>query len=359
MRLSRLALAAAAVVVAAAPAAAQSTGSLQIHGYLTQGYAVSDGSQFYGITEHGSSDFRYAALQFRYDKKQDGFLLQVNHRQLGASPIGDFESNLNVNWAFYQRTLANGSWVKVGRVPVPQGIYNEQRSIGILLPFYRPPAVFYDEGAYFSETIDGVVMAHSFRRDLPWSVDVYAYGGGWTQLWYDQTGAEYAIGASRAENAVGAQMWLNLPIEGVRVGVAGQRYRLDYGDDEFESVQQYQASFDATRERWFLRAESQMQQYEPDRFFSSYAQLGVKVTPKLGVNVQQELSNVTRWEIAPWPEEFDWHRATGVGATYAFTPTLVLKLEHHWNEGVQVEQASDPTAPPRFAYTIASVSAAF
>jgi hypothetical protein len=44
---------------------------------------------------------------------------------------------------------------------------------------------------------------------------------------------------------------------------------------------------------------------------------------------------------------------------YKFSPTLVLKAEHHWNKGIQVEQTADPANPPRFNYTIVSLSASF
>src|SRR3954452_18355667 len=139
MRLLRSAplLATAALLSALATTArAQGDGQLAIHGYLTQGLAVSHGAQFYGMTDQVSTDFRYAALQFRYDRKKDGFLLQVNNRRLGSSPITDYESAVNLNWAFYERRANDGTSFRFGRIPVPRGIYNEERSIGVVLPFY-------------------------------------------------------------------------------------------------------------------------------------------------------------------------------------------------------------------------------
>ena len=344
----------------ARPAPVTAEGRLNIHGYLTQGYAASDGTPFYGIRGQGSSDFRYAALQFRYDRDANGFLVQVNHRRLGKSPITDFESAVNVNWAFYERLTDGGSSLRVGRVPVPRGIYNEQRSIGVLLPFYRAPVIFYDEGAYFSETIDGVVLSHTFMRESPWSLEVNGYGGGWSLLAYDQTGTEYVVNQIRAENAVGTQLWLNTPVEGLRVGSSYQRYRWESQTDGMrQDVQEFQASVDATFPRLMLRAETMLQDYETDDYYASYVQAGINVTPKLVLNTQVEYAYERDWQFDVYTPAFDWHRAAGVGVNYKFNPALVLKLEHHWNKGIQVEQPADPASAPRFNYAIASLSASF
>jgi len=37
----------------------------------------------------------------------------------------------------------------------------------------------------------------------------------------------------------------------------------------------------------------------------------------------------------------------------------VLKAEHHWNRGIQVEQHADPANPPSFRYYILSASTSF
>jgi len=51
--------------------------------------------------------------------------------------------------------------------------------------------------------------------------------------------------------------------------------------------------------------------------------------------------------------------SAGAGVNYYFSPALVLKLENHWDKGIQVEQPASPLDPPRFHYFIASLSASF
>jgi hypothetical protein len=362
----RIALIATALATAPHVGTAQAIdgGQLRVHGYLTQGYAVSEGAQHYGMTEQGSTDFRYAALQFRYDKKQDGFLLQLAGRRLGASPISNFESSVNVNWMFYEHRATDGTQLRVGRVPVPRGIYNEQRSIGVVLPFYRAPVIFYDEAAYFSETIDGVVISRAFNADRPWSLDAHLYAGGWSLLSYDQSGSSYVLGRVRAENAIGTQIWLNTPREGLRFGVGAQRYLWRSIDDQGaliskQDVYELNGSVDATFSRVMLRGETLLQHYETDHYYANYVQAGYRLTSHLAVNAMGEYAYERDYVAGVYPLNFDWHRSAGAGVNYYFSPALVLKLENHWDKGIQVEQPASPLDPPRFHYFIASLSASF
>ena len=87
--------------------------------------------------------------------------------------------------------------------------------------------MFYDEGAYYSETIDGAVGTMTVARESSFPLTIHGYTGGWSELSYDQSGSEYAVAKVRAENAVGTQLWLGTPIEGLRIGGAYQYYRTE------------------------------------------------------------------------------------------------------------------------------------
>ncbi len=337
-------------------------GRLTVHGYLTQGYAgMSGGVQFYGVRNRASGDFRYAALQGRYALTgSDRLVLQVNHRRLGPSPITDLEPEVRLNWGYYEHAFRDGTTVKAGRSPIPRGIYNQLRSVGVALPTYRPPVVFYDEGAYYSETIDGVVASRTFRDDAAWSLEAHAYGGAWRTLSYDTWSEAYSITRTRATNAVGGQLWLDTPLDGVRLGAAAQRYDVSGVAVQTSEIKEYHVSADATRERGFLRAEAQLQSYGTDDFVTSYVQLGARLAGKLHGVVEAQRSWDTNQTYDPsLPSDYAWHRSDGVGLAYHFAPTLVAKVEHHWDRGIQLEQPGDPLNPMRFRYAIVSLSASF
>ena len=362
---ARVAALAGLMIASATPsvAEAQDGSKVSVHGYLTQGWGKSTGAAFYGLSGDASTDFRYAALQLRYlPTDQDQFVVQLNHRRLGRSHITDFESDVSLNWAFYQHAFKDATTVKIGRMPIPRGIYNELRAVGVSLPMYRPPVVFYDEGAYYSETIDGAMASHTFAENSPWSVESTVYVGGWRSLAYDTWSPEYSIQRVRAENAVGTQLWLNTPVDGVRFGAAVQRHNDRYDDGTEMELKEWHASFDATRERWFLRAEGEVQDYSAsDELYVGYIQANVKPTDKLGITgeIQRSRDTEVLYGEGALPSSFEWHRSDGIGLSYAFRPSLVFKIEHHWDRGIQVEQPSNPMTPPKFRYVIASLSASF
>lgn len=57
-----------------------------------------------------------------------------------------FEPDVKLDWAFYERKLGQDTSIRVGRIPQPMGLLNETRYVGTLLPFYRAPYNFYQEG---------------------------------------------------------------------------------------------------------------------------------------------------------------------------------------------------------------------
>ena len=69
-------------------------------------------------------------------------------------------------------------------------------------------------------------------------------------------------------------------------------------------------------------------------------------------------TDVTYVENLP-SSSFEWHRSDGIGLSYAFAPSLVFKVEHHWDRGIQIEQPAHPLTAPKFKYVIASLSASF
>ena len=50
------------------------------------------------------------------------------------SPFQVFQPDVALDWLFYEHRFADGA-VKVGRVKIPFGIYNEVRDVGTLLAY--------------------------------------------------------------------------------------------------------------------------------------------------------------------------------------------------------------------------------
>lgn len=349
---------------APAPAADETpTEKFTIHGYLTQGFGETNGEQILGIPESGTTDYRRAAVLLRFTPTaKDALVVQLAHRRLGESPSMAFEPDVKLDWAFYERKLGQDTSIRVGRIPQPMGLLNETRYVGTLLPFYRAPYNFYQEGSFTSETVDGLALRHATSSAKSWSAEISAYAGGFSMIESSDSG----IVKPRAENLIGGQLWLNTPVSGLRFGVGAQRFDL-HGtaivSDHEDSWKNYYASGEYVGSKVKLRSEYRKTQIHDAsvNFETYYVYGGVNVTSRLGLHGQFDTSKLdipaggARFEVAKYYE--DWT----VGTTFAIRPDVVVKGEYHWAESQLLETHVLPLGAPSrpVNYGIVSLSVSF
>jgi hypothetical protein len=264
---------------------------------------------------------------------------------------------VELDWAFYERRFTNGTSLKVGRVQIPAGIYNDIRDVGILLPFYRPDHNFYGEGSLSWETADGLTVSRSFEMD-EWSLDGEAYYG-ISELFTPSQGGVQQVAV---KDMFGAQLWLNTPMEGVRFGLGGNTWDRE-GQESNGDV--YRASLEAVHEKFELRGEYSLATWPSGEYTAYYAQVGVPFG-KFMINGQYSFADISVDIDIPfvgpvtladtWDEEFV------LGVNYRFRYDLVVKLEHHMNEGFggdDVGYARFPDSPADIDYSLLSLSVAY
>lgn len=344
-----------------------------IHGYLTQGVGRSSERAILGLDTATSTDYRAAALQVRYAiSEDDNFLIQFAHRRLGTSLLNGAQADVALDWVFYQRSFGSAT-AKVGRVPIPRGIYNEIRDVGTILPFYRAPYNFYTEGV---ESLDGAVVKYSLGLGAGWTTDLNAFAGGWDfrQNSFSATTGQMYVAESRAQFGYGTQLWLNTPVTGVRLGLGGQLFRFDKYDPNTgltgtatpQDGDLVQASLDATRDRFYVRAEWQRFRVDGKTFQypAWYAQGGVKLTSRLGLHAQTDRAQINQFtRVAPTVVanlEYEYARDNALGATFAVTPGFVLKAEAHDTRGYNYDRFVSPIGPQaKSRYWLASAAISF
>jgi hypothetical protein len=342
-----------AIDVSAARAQESIADHLTLHGYLSQAYAKSSDLPIAGITSKATTDYRVAALQFRYSvSDNDNVVVQLKHRRLGTSLVPDAATDLEVDWAFFAHRFGSAS-VRVGRVPIPLGIYNETRNVGTIIPFYRAPTSFYIDGI---ESLDGIALSHRAEAD-GWALESTVYGGG---LWIKSV-AYMPDGplpyTDRAENNYGAQLWVSTPWTGLRVGGAMLRLNLHQGPMDFP-VTVAQGSIDGTFDHFIVRGEYHDLNLNGVRQSRYYVQTQVKATEKLSINGQLEHANA-RDPMGLAPQYENLHDVVG-GASYAFERNLVFKVEEHYVRGFGFDMFLNPTAAPRKSnYFMASMAVSF
>jgi hypothetical protein len=332
-----------------------------IHGYLTQAYAFSDGHQIIGIPKQGTADYRTAALQVRAAlSPQDSFVLQLSHERNGLSPINAVRDELEIDWVFYAHRFGNAT-VKVGRMPIPFGIYNEVRDVGTLLPFYRPARPVYEETSFSTETIDGLLVSQGFDLGTSWHLDGTVHFGNWETF-------NGQLQSVRSEKSLGVELWLDTPLDGLRVGVGG--FQCDQAVALPTSTLRLKRQVShLSFEGKFGRIDAQVE-FKRDtaqlatggrnsRVLAGYGHLGFHVTDRLALHGEYDFLRVELLNALDLGNDRD--RAAGL--TYAFRPDLVLKGEYHWVKGFRVEDAPGlipfrpvPTYKTQFGIVSLSVS---
>jgi hypothetical protein len=338
---------------------------LVVHGYLSQASVKSDEHQVIGIPKDGTADYRRAALLFRASlTTSDAIVLQFAQRRLGESPTMQVEPDVKVDWAFYEHRFGSATRFRVGRLPVPLGIFSEIRYVGTLLPLYRAPYNYYQEGSFTSENLDGAHLSHTIGSGAPVSVDLNAFGGAYT------TTESYNGGVNRAkaQNVFGGAAWIGTPVEGLRFGIGGARQDIkntiltaDHKDDWSNWI----ASAELVRTRFRVVTEYSRWKLNRAGFakrnMSVYA--GVGLTSKVRAHAAYDDGDATLLvggKLYSLPQQFT---DAALGLSYGLRPDVVAKAEYHWNQARLIEDKPstlNPAASPyKTQYFIVSLSASF
>lgn len=367
-------------VVAAASAAtplcrvqAQDLGDrLSFHGSLIAGMAKSDGPQYFGISSDGTSAYRAVALQFGYKlADNDRVVVQLLHRQLGDSPLQAVEPPMAPIWAFYEHR--EGDWsFKLGRNPLPRGLFNETRFIGTLLPFYRVGKDVYGETL---ENIDGIVASHRSTVGS-WGIDANLFTGGFDIKALLPGAAAVQTYKVRADQSIGTSVIVRTPIEGLRFGGYAHDYQTLPKATSPNRTRTYMWSADGDFEHAWARAEySSFRQHsaDADAYHGWYGQTGIKFNEKFQVAFEHGDATTLVAFPAPIPAvDLPFSNYNGVAFNYSPTSNVRYKIEWNHQEGyvfdVPVPSFIPPTKPPfvmslapksQSNYVIASVAVSF
>lgn len=334
-----------AMLTGAVPAiaGAQASEKLSIYGYLTQGYGQTDGAPIYGLTDKGTTDYRAMALQFRYAPSMNHTLVvQLGHRRLALSAVSAVEPDVALDWAFYQTRWA-GNTFKVGRIPMPRGLFNEVRQVGVLFPFFRASKAFYSEGV---ETIDGLSVSRAFSPGAGFTIDAAVYGGGYdlkVEI-VDNTGPNLIT--DRHRGAHGVHLGLATPITGLRFSADIVRSKNAASGGGLSIAT---ASADYAHDRFFGRAEWELAKSttaagdDATDYGAWYTQGGIGLTEKLWFNAQYEMNAITLHYLpTPEPVKYDNIKDLALGLSYRVSPKMVLKGEWHDFKGYQLDVATPP-----------------
>jgi hypothetical protein len=192
-------------------------GNMRVHGFVSQGYMRSTANNYLAETKDGSADFFEAGINFNASvTEQLGFGLQLFSYKLG--PRGDYDPTLE--WGFLDYKPSDQFGLRVGRIKLPFGLYNELIDVDIgRTPALLPPSVYSAQTGGFWVAVVGA--------DLHGEIALGPSGGA---LQYDgvlgKTQPKYIdLEGSQADTRnlfVGRLMW-ETPLTGLKLGVSAGR----------------------------------------------------------------------------------------------------------------------------------------
>ncbi len=119
-------------------------GAVEIHGFISQGYMMSDDNNFYASTEHGgTSQFNEVGLNFK-SNVSDRLMVGIQFFTRDLGRLGNNE--VTIDYAFADYSLTSWANLRAGKVKLPFGLYNMERDVDMLRTFVFLPQSFYNEG---------------------------------------------------------------------------------------------------------------------------------------------------------------------------------------------------------------------
>ncbi len=117
-------------------------GSIEIHGFISQGYLQTDNNNFIADTKKGTFQFNEFGINFGTALTEE---LHVG-LQLKATDLGDLRNDeVVLDWAFGDYKYADWLGIRAGKIKTPIGLYTETRDADMLRTCIILPSSFYIE----------------------------------------------------------------------------------------------------------------------------------------------------------------------------------------------------------------------
>jgi hypothetical protein len=323
-----LSQAAVAATLAASVLSGQTPDALEVHGAINTGYGRADNTQILGIPSSGTTDYRNITLQLRYHlSESDQFVLQLLNRRLGGSPLQAALPDIAMHWAYWQRKT---DWVtvKIGRAPMPRGLFNEVRFVGTVLPLYRPSFEIYGEGR---ETVDGFVASQRYSLGSSVGLQAHLFGGANEVRTQVVTTTGNSIRAYRGMPMIGGQVFLTLPFE-TKLGAYGASYAINPDTGAAGRRGEYMFSAETKLGPATFRTEGlRIYGINPaqDRK-SGYVQGVANVFEDFDVVAEYSMTNNRVFQAAPKSNlDVTANRDFGYGLTYHLNGNALVRIERH------------------------------
>lgn len=198
---------------------------IDVHGFVSQGFILSNANNYLAKSRRGSFEFSEVGLNFTKslsDNLRAG--MQIFVRDLG--PLGNYRPQFD--WFYLDYRFADWLGFRAGRTKLPFGLYNETSDVDAArVPILLPPALYPQENREFLLAQTGAELYGYVPIGAAGAIDYRVYGGtiflattslAAPGLTLNEVDVPYVLG--------GRAMWVT-PLEGLSLGGSVQLLRLD------------------------------------------------------------------------------------------------------------------------------------
>jgi len=205
--------------------------AVDFHGFISQGYLVSSDYNYLGESSHGSFKFTEAGLNASFNPfphtrlAAQGFTYDVG-------PAGEYDVVLD--YGIVEYTLNDWFGVRAGRLRRPEGLHNDTQDVDVARTWVLLPQGMYNaRWRDFYVSVDGgeafgtlpLHQAGSLSYELYYGIQRPRLNGG-LALQKSNLPPFSQLVWINAPKLGGGQLWWNLPVDGLKLGVA-----LNYDED--------------------------------------------------------------------------------------------------------------------------------
>jgi len=333
--------------------------SMQVHGFLSQGFIHTSDNNFFGHSDDSlSTDFRELGLNSSWSVLPDLQLaMQVVWRDAGQTDEGDLRIDYGLASYNLLSTESSLLTIRAGRVPTPLGFYNDTRDVASTRPsIFLPQSIYFDANRNLALSADGGYLYGEHRTDI----GDFSFNFGLVIPRTDDPDFKSVILNGSSGSVQGDTSWVarveyESPGDRVRLGVTYADFLSDFhsssqvwnqGSFHFNPLilsAQYNA------EKWSLTAEYALRHTRLDYLNvndvsftgqSYYIQGAYHFTDKLeGLVRYDELvwdlddQYGYRWPAQLGPQFSRYARDWTFGLRYEILPSLMLSAEYHHVNG--------------------------
>jgi hypothetical protein len=198
---------------------------VEVHGFVSQGFILSSGSNYLARSRRGSFEFTEVGVNFTSnvtDRLSVG--MQLFSRDLG--PIGNYRPQFD--WFYLDYRFKDWFGVRAGRTKLPFGLYNDTSDVDAArVPILLPQSIYSTSNRDFLLAQTGGEVYGYVPLGPLGAFDYRLYGG---TIFIDQTTLA-SPGATVTKIDVpylagGRGMWVT-PLDGLRLGGSVQMLRID------------------------------------------------------------------------------------------------------------------------------------